>query len=357
MITQFLPEQSQRSNFSIKRLTSKYWWQFLPAVLATLLVVSFTQFSACQILESLVCVALRHTDHSIPDPELQKWLWLLLLLLGLGLSAWLPQWRFRYQFMTWMSLCLGWGVLSWILWQEGYWIPVVTPMLLFGLCGGSVALAESVRTYKLLCQSEARYALTVRGITEGLWNWDLQSDRVEFSPPWKAMLGYGEQELSDHANEWFSRIHPLDVEAVKRAITDYRQGLTPRFGCEYRLLHRDGSYRWMQAQGLAVCNRRGKVERIVGSQVDMTERRKTEAALHRTAFYDPLTELLNRAGFLHRLQRAIVDAQKFPSTAFAVLWLDFDQFKLINSSLGSLLGDRFLAAAAQRLKAFLMPEI
>ncbi|HEY9641510.1 MAG TPA: GGDEF and EAL domain-containing protein [Coleofasciculaceae cyanobacterium] len=356
MITSSLPEPSSRSSFNIKLLPAKYWWQCAPVILATLVVVAFSQSSVCQALESLICAALLHGDQLVPDPALQKWLWPLLLLTGLGLGFWLPRWRFRYQLATWMSLCAGWIILSWTFWQMGYWMPVTSPILLFGLCGGSVALAEAVRTYILLRQSETRYALAVRGTTEGLWDWDLQNNCIDFSPPWKAMLGYGEWELSSSPAEWLSRVHPLDVETVKLAIADHCQGLTSRLECEYRLLHRDGSYRWMQSQGSAVCNRKGKIDRIVGSQTDITERHAAELALRRTVFYDPLTELLNRAGFLHRLQQALVDVQTHSNIAFAVLWLDFDQFKLVNNSLGNALGDRLLAAAAQRLKAFLMPE-
>jgi diguanylate cyclase (GGDEF)-like protein/PAS domain S-box-containing protein len=358
MITSPFPEQSSRSSLNLELLTAKYWWQFPPAMLTTLMVTTFSQSSAGQTLESLVYAALSqtrlHPNPLVANAEIQHWLWLMLLVTGLGLGAWLPRWRFRYQLATWMSLCAGWAILSWLL--IGYGVPVTAPLLLFGLCGSSVALAEAVRTYTLLRQSETRYARAVRGTTEGLWDWDFQSDRIDFSPPWKAMLGYGESELGSSPTEWFSRVHPLDVETVKLAIADHCQGLTPRFECEYRLLHRDGSYRWMQAQGLAVCNRKGRVDRLVGSQTDVTQRHDAEVTLHRTAFYDPLTELLNRVGFVYHLQQAIVDVQTYSNTAFAVLWLDFDQFKLVNNSLGSVLGDRLLAAAAQRLKAFLMPE-
>ncbi|MBI4779915.1 MAG: GGDEF and EAL domain-containing protein [Oscillatoriophycideae cyanobacterium NC_groundwater_1537_Pr4_S-0.65um_50_18] len=354
MITQSIPEQGLRSQFTLKPLTEKFWWQFLPAGLATLIVVTLFQSGICQPLEMFVQKAL-HFDPSQPR-ALQEWFWVALLLLGLGLGGWLPQWRFRYQLMTWLSLCVGWGGLGWLLKTSGYSIPVTPPMLLFGLCGSAVTLAESVRTYLLLRQSEKRYALTLCGTNEGLWDWDLRTDRIDFSSRWKEMLGYAETEIGDRPAEWLSRIHPIDVEAVKFVLAEHRQGIMPHLECEYRLLHRDGTYRWMHNRGLVVRNRWGKLERIVGFQTDITDRREAEAALHRSTFYDALTELSNRAGFIHRLQQAIEDAQVHSNTSFAVLWLDIDQFKLVNNSLGNALGDRLLASAAQRLKSFLQPE-
>ncbi|HEY9630796.1 MAG TPA: GGDEF and EAL domain-containing protein [Coleofasciculaceae cyanobacterium] len=354
MITQSIPEQGLRPQFTLKPLTEKFWWQFLPAGLATLIVVTLFQSGICQPIEVFVHSALHFNP---PQPRaLQDWFWMALLLLGLGLGGWLPQWRFRYQLMTWLSLCVGWGGLGWLLKTSGYPVPVTPPMLLFGLCGSAVTLAESVRTYLLLRQSEKRYALTLCGTNEGLWDWNLRTDRIDFSLRWKEMLGYAEAEIGDRPAEWFSRLHPIDAEAVKLVLAEHRQGVTPHLECEYRLLHRDGSYRWMHNRGLVVRDRWGKLERIVGFQTDTTDRREAEAALHRSTFYDALTELSNRAGFIHRLQQAIDDAQVHSSLSFAVLWLDIDQFKLVNNSLGNALGDRLLAAAAQRLKSFLQPE-
>ena len=358
MITPSIP-QGLRSNFkhfnfNLRRLTEKFWWQFLPVGLATLIVVALLQVGACQIMETALCNALLHFKDPTPD-RFQEWLWLALLSVGMGLGAWLPRWRFRYQLITWLSLCLGWGVLGWWL-GAGSQIPVVAPMLLFGLCGSAVTLAESVRTYVLLRQSEKRYALALCGTTEGLWDWNLRTDRIDFSSRWKEMLGYEDEEIGDRPTEWFSRVHPLDVDALKLALADHCQGQTPHLECNYRLFHRNGSYRWMYSRGLVVRNRWGDVERIIGFQTDTTDRREAEMALQRTTFYDALTELPNRAGFMHQLQQAIEEAQAHSSLSFAVLWLDIDQFKLVNNSLGNTLGDRLLAASAQRLKSFLMPE-
>ncbi|MBW4658614.1 MAG: EAL domain-containing protein [Drouetiella hepatica Uher 2000/2452] len=359
MITSFTPQglrpSFKRSDLSVRRLNEKFWWQFLPAGLATLVVIVLLQFGVCQVIETTLCHALLRFKDPIPD-RFQEWLWLALLSVGIGLGGWLPRWRFRYQLMTWLSLCLGWGALSWLLGASGSQIPMAAPMLLFGLCGSAVTLTESVRTYVLLRQSEKRYALALCGTTEGLWDWNLRTDRIDFSPRWKEMLGYEAHELGDRPTEWLSRVHPSDIDALKLALADHCQGQTPHLECEYRLLHRNGSYRWMHSRGLVVRNRWDRVERVVGFQTDTTERREAEMALQRTTFYDALTELPNRVGFMHRLQQTIDDTQTHSTISFAVLWLDIDQFKLVNNSLGNTLGDRLLAAVAQRLKSFLTPE-
>lgn len=285
-------------------------------------------------------------------PELH----LMLLLAGIVvLSTWVGC-RFLYRMALWAGLCLGWGLLSYGLFLYHYWVPVAVPMLWFGLCGAGVALDELLQTHWLLRQSEERYALAVRGANEGLWDWDLRSDRIYFSPRWKEMLGYAEHELSNRPHEWFSRVHPLDLAPLKLSITHHLRSLDSHFEYEYRLFHRDGTYHWMLCRGLAVRNVKGTADRLVGAQSDITQRKQTEEELRQSAFYDRLTGLPNRANCALQIEQALLNAQRFPITSFAVLCLDLDQFKVVNNSLGNSIGDRILIAVAQRLKAFLPPE-
>ena len=352
-------------------LPTRFWWRFLPVALVTIAVSALVQLKIDRSLDILIHQLLSPLQQSI-DPyqswSYQSWLGLMLLLVGLSLGLAMARWRLRYQLAVWGGLSIGWGALG-SCWQQGYRIPIAAPILLFILCGIAVTLAEAARLYLLLRQSEKRYALTVRGTSEGFWDWDLQTDCINFSPRWKEMLGYGEYDLSDRASEWFNRVHPLDLESLRRAIADHRKGITARLECEYRLLHRDGSYRWMQGRGWLMRNRRDKPERIVGSQIDISDRKATEAALHRSDFYDRLTDLRNRAGFAQCVQQALLEAQQYSDQQgsetqlesqnpdrFAILWLDIDQFKVINNSLGNGIGDRILVAIAQRLKSFLTPD-
>ena len=201
-----------------------------------------------------------------------------------------------------------------------------------------------------LRESEERYALAVRGSNEGLWDWNLKAGTVYFSPRWKSMLGCQEDEIGDSPDEWFNRVHPEDLERVKSAIAAHLEGLTHHFEKEYRMLHKDKTYRWMLCRGLAIRDANGKAYRMAGSQTDITDRKVAEEHLIYDAFHDPLTGLPNRALFMERLSQAIARARRQPEYQFAVLFLDLDRFKVVNDSLGHVVGDQLLIALADRLQ-------
>jgi diguanylate cyclase (GGDEF)-like protein/PAS domain S-box-containing protein len=196
------------------------------------------------------------------------------------------------------------------------------------------------RAQEALRESEERYALAARGSNDGLWDWNLQVNSVYFSPRWKAMLGFEESEIGDKPEEWFSRIHEGDRERVKQEIAAHQQGLSPQFESEHRMLHKDGSFRWMLSRGLAVNNAKGTIQRMAGWQTDITEGKVS----------DPLTGLPNRLLFTDRLVRLIKQSRRREGYLFAVLFLDLDGFKMINDSLGHLVGDQLLIGVAGRLE-------
>ena len=191
-----------------------------------------------------------------------------------------------------------------------------------------------------LRESEERYALAARGANDGLWDWNLMTGAVYFSPRWKAMLGFQENEIEDRLEEWLDRIHDADRDRVKQEIDAHQKGLTPHFESEHRLLHKDGGFRWMLSRGLAVHDATGKALRMAGSQTDITERKVS----------DPLTGLPNRLLFIDRLGRLIKHSKRRKDHLFAVLFMDLDGFKMINDSLGHLAGDQLLVGVASRLE-------
>src|ERR1700719_280003 len=132
------------------------------------------------------------------------------------------------------------------------------------------------RAQEALRESEERYALAARGANDGLWDWNLLTDALYFSPRWKAMLGFRENEIEDRLEEWLGRIHDADRERVKEEIAAHQRGLTPHFESEHRLLHKDGGFRWMLSRGLAVHDATGKTLRMAGSQTDITERKGSD---------------------------------------------------------------------------------
>jgi len=196
------------------------------------------------------------------------------------------------------------------------------------------------RAQEGLRESEERYALAARGANDGLWDWNLDANIVYFSTRWKSMLGYQESEIGDKPDEWFSRIHDADRERVNQEIAAHQKGEVPQFESEHRVLHRDGTFRWMLCRGLAIHNGSGKTSRMAGWQTDITEGKVS----------DPLTGLPNRLLFTDRVGRLIKHAKRRKDYLFAVLFLDLDGFKMINDSLGHLAGDQLLVGVASRLE-------
>ena len=194
-----------------------------------------------------------------------------------------------------------------------------------------------------LRESEERFALAVRGANDGLWDWNLKTDAIYFSPRWKEMLGWEDHEIANEPAEWFKRLHPEEVSRVKAALAAHIDGRHDHFETEHRMLHRDGAYRWMRSRGLAVRDQTGAAYRMAGSQTDITEGKVADA----------LTGLPNRILFIDRLASSIERARRYGDYMFAVLFLDLDRFKLINDSLGHVVGDELLVAIARRLEGCL----
>ncbi|RXZ33821.1 PAS domain-containing sensor histidine kinase [Oxalobacteraceae bacterium CAVE-383] len=123
--------------------------------------------------------------------------------------------------------------------------------------------------------------LAVNASNTGLWDWDLLTDKVSYSLNWKSQLGYADHEIGDCISEWKERLHPDDRDWLLEAMHGYRQKPAGSLENEYRMRHRNGSYRWMLSRAMAIRNSDGTSVRILGSHIDITERKLAEQSLLR----------------------------------------------------------------------------
>ncbi len=190
-----------------------------------------------------------------------------------------------------------------------------------------------------LRESEERYALAARGSNDGLWDWDLRTNLIHLSSRWKSIVGCEEQCGNESPDVWLGRVHPDDVERLSADIAAHLEGRSSQLENQHRILHADGSYRWVLSRGVAVRDAAGKAYRMAGSQTDITEGKVSDA----------LTGLPNRALFMDRLRRSLERTRRHPDYVFAVLFLDLDRFKLVNDTHGHRFGDQLLIAIGQRI--------
>ena len=175
--------------------------------------------------------------------------------------------------------------------------------------------------------AEERYALAAQAANDGLWDWDLAADQLRFSARWKEMLGFEEYEVDEDPKEWFDRIHPDDRANVEERLEAHLKDGIPNFQSEYRMLHKDGTYRWMLARGVAVTDEKRRAIRMVGSQSDITERKHFEEELkQRAEELKASNEELERFAYVvaHDLRAPVHQVKKFAS----ILLEDYPQKEL-----------------------------
>ena len=128
----------------------------------------------------------------------------------------------------------------------------------------------------------------VRSANIGLWDWDLPKNEVWYSPEWKQQIGYEDSEISNSFDEWRQRVHPDDLDPALDTINRFLEERPPKFESEFRLQHKDGSYRWILAQGSLLSGPDGEKNRMVGSHIDITRLKQAEETLQRRSEFERL---------------------------------------------------------------------
>jgi PAS domain S-box-containing protein len=145
--------------------------------------------------------------------------------------------------------------------------------------GVATDITEQKKFTRALEQSEERFKLAVRGTNDGIWDWDIRTGEVFFSPHWKSMVGYEDDEIENNFFSFEKLLHPDDHDRVIAVLNDYLQSRIPRYAVEFRFRHKDGSWRWILARGRALRDDSGKPYRMAGSHTDVTERKLDEDEL------------------------------------------------------------------------------
>ena len=138
---------------------------------------------------------------------------------------------------------------------------------------------ELQETESALRESETRFSLAMQGINDGLWDWNLKTGDVYYSPRWKGMLGYSDEEIRNHLDEWISNLHPDDSERAYKATEEYLSGKLSRYEVEFRMRHKNGHYVPILCRGSAFLDESWKPIRFVGTHIDITERKCAEENL------------------------------------------------------------------------------
>lgn len=183
---------------------------------------------------------------------------------------------------------------------------------------------------------------------EGMWLWDVGSNRISLSDLFRKSLGYSKDELFDDIEMFVNLIHSEDKTLFRSALNDYFEHKKSRFSVEIRLLKGDGSYNWYLLRGFSVWSCKDIPVKMLGIQMDINEMKERIEVLENMALHDHLTGLPNRSLLYDRITRGIINSSR-EDRMLGLLYIDIDNFKSFNDKYGHKIGDEVLKETAKRL--------
>jgi diguanylate cyclase (GGDEF)-like protein len=197
-------------------------------------------------------------------------------------------------------------------------------------------------------------ALAASGST--VWEWNIRRDEIKVGPEVEVALSLMPGELSAKVDEFLKHVHPTDKERFRVTLMSAQERSGIRIKSDFRLRHADNSWRWFELEAASVPNSDGRTLRCVGLLRDVSDSKRAHERLLHDAVHCSLTGLPNRELFLDRLQAVIVRAKTDNTVKPAVIFIDLDKFKSVNSSFGLVRGDSILLTVARRLQRHLGPQ-
>ena len=214
------------------------------------------------------------------------------------------------------------------------------------------AETDRAKAMAALTESEERFQLAARATNDAIWDWNIVTDTVWSSEGVRTLFGYEQGAMAAGPAWWQERLHPDDKSRVSASLKEFIEGDAKFWSDEYRYRRANGSYALVIDRAFILRDDEDKAVRMIGSMMDITERRLAEEQIDRLANYDSLTGLPNRAVFEDRLPPALNLAQRNEQMV-AVVFLDLDRFKNVNDTLGHAAGDQLLCGVAERLRSCL----
>src|SRR6185295_9566794 len=219
----------------------------------------------------------------------------------------------------------------------------------FFLLGSDITQLAAARSD--LRMERERLEAALDGSSVALWDTDLRTRRVYLSDAWAQIVGVGSGDTVTTLEELEALMHPDERDMARRLSLEVMKGKRAVYAIEHRVRARNGEWKWIISRG-RVTERdphSGHALRMIGTNVDITDRRRMEEAVQSAAQSDPLTGLANRLLLDDRLRVAVARLRR-SGAQLAVLYIDLDRFKAVNDSLGHAAGDALLKDVAARLR-------